>query len=379
MRRSAVLLALGAVLASAKRCQDITVPVSLKSRNAKFNLEPLLTDVDVTNFYLRLARQGGNLMAELQDGYHDVEGDYKLAATYCEPDDGPGHALQIMTHGVGFDRSYWDLPAQRHKYSYVDRAVDDHGYSTLTWDRLGIGASSKTKDTVNELQIALEIEALRALTEIAAVGGKLTRNHAYGKSIVHMGHSFGSAMTYDLVNKYPDISSGIVLTGFSQVPDYMGLFALAGNFSPVRSIPGLRLRYPAGYVGAGSERAVQINFFGPGDFDPKILDYMYKNGQPNTPGEILTVGSGGGVPNQFKGPAMIITGDRDVPFCGGDCMSTIAIKGNAPNLIENSKPMFPEASVFNATVVPEAGHGLFLGYSGFGAMDSILDFLDAHV
>jgi hypothetical protein len=60
-------------------------------------------------------------------------------------------------------------------------------------------------------------------------------------------------------------------------------------------------------------------------------------------------------------------------------MSTIAIDGNAPNLIEHSKPMFPEVSIFNATVVPEAGHGLFLGYSGFGAMDSILDFLDANV
>ena len=69
MRRSVVLLAaLGAVLASAKRCQDVTVSVSLKSRNAKFNLEPLLTDVEVTDFYLRLARQGGNLMEELQDG-----------------------------------------------------------------------------------------------------------------------------------------------------------------------------------------------------------------------------------------------------------------------------------------------------------------------
>lgn len=75
MRRSVVLLAaLGAVLASAKRCQDITVSVSLESHNAKFNLEPLLTDVEVTDFYLRLARQGGNLMEELQDGVRLLQG-----------------------------------------------------------------------------------------------------------------------------------------------------------------------------------------------------------------------------------------------------------------------------------------------------------------
>ena len=41
--------------------------------------------------------------------------------------------------------------------------------------------------------------------------------------------------------------------------------------------------------------------------------------------------------------------------------------------------MFPLASAFNATVVPDAGHGLFLGYSAFGAMDSIFDFLERHL
>lgn len=67
MLRSAVLLALAAI-ASAKKCQDITVSVSLKARSATFNLEPLETEIDVTNFYLGLARQGGNLMESLQTG-----------------------------------------------------------------------------------------------------------------------------------------------------------------------------------------------------------------------------------------------------------------------------------------------------------------------
>lgn len=210
---------------------------------------------------------------------------------------------------MGFDRSYWDLPAQHGKYSYVARAVDDYGYSTLTWDRLGIGASTKAKDTVNGLQIFIETQALRALTERFAKGDVCGVDHAYD-NIVHLGHSFGSAMTYDLVNQYPDISKGIILTGFSQVPDYMGLFALGGSFVPVRSIPSLALKYPKGYVGAGSRMAFQINFFGPDDFDPEILDYMYRHGQPNTPGELLTVGAGGGTVNTFKGAAMIITGGK---------------------------------------------------------------------
>lgn len=58
---SVALLALAGV-ASARQCQDITVHVSLQARNARFNLEPLETQMDVTNFYLGLARQGGCLM-----------------------------------------------------------------------------------------------------------------------------------------------------------------------------------------------------------------------------------------------------------------------------------------------------------------------------
>lgn len=63
----ALLLALAAV-ASARKCQDMTINVSLKARNAVFNVEPLATQNDVTNFYLGLARQGGSLMSRAQEG-----------------------------------------------------------------------------------------------------------------------------------------------------------------------------------------------------------------------------------------------------------------------------------------------------------------------
>lgn len=53
---------------SARRCREIVVPVSLTSRNAVFDLEPLTTEVDVTNFYLNLAKQGSNYTDELLTG-----------------------------------------------------------------------------------------------------------------------------------------------------------------------------------------------------------------------------------------------------------------------------------------------------------------------
>jgi hypothetical protein len=36
-------------------------------------------------------------------------------------------------------------------------------------------------------------------------------------------------------------------------------------------------------------------------------------------------------------------------------MGTTALNGSAPNLIAASAPFFEQASVFNATVIPEAG------------------------
>ena len=61
-----------------------------------------------------------------------------------------------MTHGIGFTRTYWDVPFNNYNYSYVCDAVDHYGYSTFTYDRLGIGvggdypmSASVTSDRAN--------------------------------------------------------------------------------------------------------------------------------------------------------------------------------------------------------------------------------------
>ena len=45
--------------ASARKCTNITVPVSLTSENTEFGIETPLSKIDVTNFIINLARQGG--------------------------------------------------------------------------------------------------------------------------------------------------------------------------------------------------------------------------------------------------------------------------------------------------------------------------------
>lgn len=69
--------------------------------------------------------------------------------------------------------------------------MDNFGYATLAYDRLGIGNSSHG-DPKNEIQSFLEVEALAAVTRMLRNGSFPKVNTTFDK-IVHVGHSFGSA------------------------------------------------------------------------------------------------------------------------------------------------------------------------------------------
>lgn len=276
--------------------------------------------------------------------YATVGGTYDIASTYCEPDSGPSSAIQILTHGIGFDRTYWDLPFNNYNYSYTLEAVDQYGYSTFTWDRTGIGASSKG-DPLTEIQALLEVDTLRALTE-AIQAGSVSGVPGPFKTVIHGGHSFGSQHTYALTAMYPDISDCITLTGFSQNGSFAAEFILGSNFIEANEVAALST-LPDGYFAAGSKQAVQIDFFAPGDFDPAILDYAYMNGQPVTVGELLTFGGETGSINPFAGPVHIVTGERDTPYCGGNCL---APPTGYPNIPSTSAQYFPNAADFTVDI-----------------------------
>jgi hypothetical protein len=117
-------------------------------------------------------------------------------------------------------------------------------------------------------------------------------------------------MTYNLANLYPELSAGIILTGFSHVGNFISGFILGANFGPVGENPLLADKYEDGYIAPTTKAAVHQNFFASGAFDPKMLDFAWENGQANTPAELMTVGAGLGVPNVFEGPALVITGGK---------------------------------------------------------------------
>jgi pimeloyl-ACP methyl ester carboxylesterase len=238
--------------------------------------------------------------------YANVGGSYELATTFCEPDSGPTTAVQLLTHGIGFDRSYWDFPYHNYNYSYVYAAVDQAGYSTLSWDRLGTGASSHGHDPINEIQASLEVAAMYALTQKLRAGeipGVCTK---FSK-VIHVGHSFGSAQTYTLAQQWPKASDGIVLTGFTQVASFAALFFTGSSFVVANSLPPFAA-YPVGYIAPRDQSGTQNDFFAPNAFDPNILPAANAAGQPLGIGEALTVVAGAALPSSFAGPVLVISG-----------------------------------------------------------------------
>ncbi|KAK5096024.1 hypothetical protein LTR70_009224 [Exophiala xenobiotica] len=357
--------------AAAARCQNLTIPISVSARNGQFDVKNPTDNIEATNFALRMARQGHNYTMESLIGYHTVSGDYNISATYCEPDAGPGQVLQILTHGIGFDRSYWDFSYNNYNYSYVREAVDQHGYSTFAWDRLGIGMSTRFQDPINEGQLWIETAAVQSLTE-SFRNQQISGVSAQFQNIVHVGHSFGSSITYALTAANPGVSDGIVLTGFSQNASFASQFILGSNFIIANTVSALS-SYPTGYLAPNSPVGAHIDFFAPGDFDPDVLQVAYMNGQPVTPGEILTLVGASGAPNSYGGPVLIVTGEHDTPYCGGDCFAT-----GDPQLASipaASEMFFPNAQNFYAAIIPGAGHGLNLQYSHTMSYSTIFNYL----
>ena len=159
-------------------------------------------------------------------------------------------------------------------------------------------------DAVSTIQAPLEEAALYALTNITR-NGQLPGIDAKFTKVIHVGHSFGSGLSYALTRDYPSASDGLILTGFSANSTFAAYFALGANWVKANNISHLSA-YPDGYLAAGDASSVQTNFFAPNNFDPKILSLALDTQQPVTVGELLTISAAG--VNHFAGPVIVMTG-----------------------------------------------------------------------
>ena len=80
--------------------------------------------------------------------------------------------------------------------------------------------------------------------------------------------------------------------------------------------------------------------------------------------------------SQFPGPVMVVTGERDLPFCGGDCYVTGEPSVSSVSSIPaTAKDFLPKAKNVNITIVPGGGHALNLECGHANVYHVMNDFL----
>lgn len=135
------------------------------------------------------------------------------------------------------------------------------------------------------------------------------------------------------------------------------------------------LNYPSGYMTHASLTALQYAFLHPSNYDFNLALRSEATKQAVTAGELLTIGSAP-ASSSFTGPVLVITGETDVPFCGGNCYGKIPGFHQFENVVQQVDLVFPRKEGGVAVCVqPRTGHGLNFHYNATGGYGVMQDFL----
>jgi hypothetical protein len=94
-----------ASIAAARQCSTIQIPVDISSRQGQFKEIPVENNLDVGGFATRFNQYQLNYSATLLEGYQTLQGSYEISAQYCKPDGYSSGIIQLLTHGIGFDKT----------------------------------------------------------------------------------------------------------------------------------------------------------------------------------------------------------------------------------------------------------------------------------
>lgn len=216
----------------------------------------------VTASFVHYLQANSTQAAEINRGPATVSETFNIAAKLCYPKNwsGSSSTVQFLTHGIGFNQSYWDFAEG---YSFIDVAAKA-GYPTFSHDRLGVGASDHP-DPIQIVQAPIQVEIIHTLINFLREG-KLA-GQAF-KDVVGVGHSFGSIQSVGVLAKYPKDFDAVVLTGFST--DTLALPTTFADFNSAIASQNQPARFghlPNGYLVVDNSIGNQFAFFYYPNFD----------------------------------------------------------------------------------------------------------------
>lgn len=352
------------------RCVKGTVKVNASTKqNIKFNYAIPDNQSVVTDTFLQYITPGGAFLKRITGEQQTVGGTWSIGATLCVPNERTNPlGVQLATHGVGFDRSYWDFAED---YSYADVAAK-YGYATFFYDRLGVGSSSKP-DAIQTVQAPLQAEILHQLVILLRRGGFINQTFT---NVIGVGHSFGSILTQAVAAQHPDDFNALVLTGFGTDSSGVPAFLASQNFEIAsRNQPFRLLGLSNGYVVASSATSVQYGFFSFPNFSPQIFDWSVAAKGSACLGEFFSLTAATRPATSYNRPVAVVNGERDFPFCLNDC--------SVP--VNQAQAVFPalfpalDADKQFAYLAPGVGHALNLHYPAMDVFVKVQEFLKGKV
>lgn len=170
------------------QCIDFDVPMSLEAPSLEPAFPPFKSHYDSVAFLQSLSSRTSQDGPSPYKGQIKIDVDVTIAAQFCYPPGKSPSTVQILSHGLGFDHKYWSFGGENSEYNYL-KAATAAGYSTLSYDRLGNGGSTKGDAyTLNQAQI--ETEVLRRLTDHVREWDIPCLSHLHAPSkVTHVGHS----------------------------------------------------------------------------------------------------------------------------------------------------------------------------------------------
>ncbi|KAI9645956.1 hypothetical protein NHQ30_005393 [Ciborinia camelliae] len=345
-------------------CFSGKVSVPVIATTAELLLPEPSSQEEVTQIFQELLQSNSSIIAATYGGTSAINQTFQIDTTYCVPIGySPVKTIQILTHGIGLDKSYWDISPG---YSYVDAAAVA-GYSTLAYNRLGVGGSDHP-DPLQIVQASVDVEIQHGLTSLIRQG---YFNKTF-ENVIGVGHSYGSIIQLAQNAQYPHDVNGTVLTGF--VNDVASLsYTIAANNPAVAAInnPTSWGNLPYGYVVHDTAISIQLPFFRAPYFPASTFKHQVAQKQTYTIGQQFTLPAIYSPAPKFKGPVDVVIGKYDFPFCQGICDHHIDLAAATIPVL------YPAAhSKSESFIVPNCGHLINAHYEADAQFDQINDFLD---
>jgi pimeloyl-ACP methyl ester carboxylesterase len=289
-----------------------------------------------------------------------------IEGTLCSP---PGATtVQLLVHGSGYNRYYWDLPHQPDTYSY-QRAAYRRGYATLNIDRLGSGESWRPLSTfvTTNANAAILHELVQALRDGRFRG-------PYSK-VVLVGHSYGTLLSWVEAGNYNDVDA-VVATGFAHKLNPVANATLFSSLYPATLDPKFASSgFDPGYL--TSRPGTRSVFYNAPNADPAVhaLDEQLKDTLSAT--ETQTAFPEFVSPSSLNidVPVYAVIGKNDSLFCDVtalDCSSNATVAAG-------ECPFYGAQAAVEAFAVPDTGHNVTLHLNAQQVQGAILDFVDRAV